>query len=342
MAAPGTQASVSAPLFHVVAAFMRSRGLDYPRAARAVGIDPAIADDSGARIPLRAVAQLLENVARETDNDAFGAQLGETFQVGTVGTLDYIISNAPTLRVALHDYLRFLGLVADGFDVRFEERPRVSYMIMHLPPAFGPRVQLIDLRASARLVRIRHMLRDPSVPLRVDLERKKPKAIDEFRRIFGAHLRFRQPENRIGIPTAALDRKLPAADPNLYRVVVLAGRKALAEQGRKSDIVSRVVSFVGHNLPHGKVDVAAAAKAVGLSPADLRQALERRRVAFRGLLEDTRRAMAEHYINETQLPMTEIAFLLGYSELSAFSRATKKWFGDPARELRKRGVGPRH
>lgn len=340
MASPSGHPSVSAALLRTLATFMRSKGLDYPRAARAAGIDPAAAHNPEARVSLRDVAQLLENVARETDNDAFGAQLGEAFKVGTVGTLDYIISNAPTLRVALHDYVRFLGLVADGFDVGFEERPRVSYLIMSPPPAFGPRVQLIDVRASARLIRIRHMLRDPSFPLRVDLERKKPKAIGEFRRIFGPSVRFAQPENRIGIATAGLDRKLPAADPNLYRVVVQAGKKALAEQRRKKDIVSQVMLFVGHNLPHGKVDVAAAAKAVGLSPADLRQALLQRRLVFRGLLEDTRRAMADHYIKETSLPMTEIAFLLGYSELSAFSRATKKWFGDPARELRKR-VGSR-
>jgi AraC-like DNA-binding protein len=47
--------------------------------------------------------------------------------------------------------------------------------------------------------------------------------------------------------------------------------------------------------------------------------------------------MAEHYIKETALPLTEIAFLLGFSELSAFSRAAKQWFGRTPRELRKRG-----
>src|SRR5262245_38297002 len=120
---------------------MRSRGLDYRRSALAAGIDPAAAHDPEGRVPLRSVARLLEDAARETGNDAFGAQLGETFQIGTTGTLDYVISNAPTSRVALTDYVRFLALISDGLETRLEEGPRLSYMITHLPAAFGPRAQ---------------------------------------------------------------------------------------------------------------------------------------------------------------------------------------------------------
>jgi hypothetical protein len=129
-------------------AFMRGQGLDYAGAARTAGIDPDVGRDQEARVPLQRVAQLLENVARETGNDAFGAQLGEAFSVGKVGALDYVISNAPTLRDAFNDYVRFLGLVADNFDARFVEEARFAYFVTHLPASFGPRAQLIDARAS--------------------------------------------------------------------------------------------------------------------------------------------------------------------------------------------------
>jgi AraC-like DNA-binding protein len=328
---------IGARILHLIEALMRGQGLDYRGAVRAVGIDPAVTRDREARVSMQRVAQLLENVARETGNDAFGAQLGETFRIGVAGALDYVISNAPTLRDAFNDYMRFLGLVTDGFDDRFVERARFSYFVAHLPASFGPRTQLLDARASARLIRIRHMLRDPSVPIVVEFERQEPKRIAEFRRIFGPRVRFGQRQNRVGIPTAVLDRKLPAADPILYEVVVEAAERALAQATHTPDTTSRVITFIGAALPRGRVDLAAAAKELGVSPQSLKNLLRHAGTNFRDVLDDTRKTMTEHYIKETSLPMTEIAFLLGFSELSAFSRVTRKWFGQTPRALRKRG-----
>ena len=160
-------------------------------------------------MPLRRLAQMLENVARESGNDALGVQLGETFEIGAAGTIDYVIANAPTLRMALQDHVRFLHLVADGLETRLEEGSRTSYIVAHLPASFGPRVQLIDATLAVRVLRIRQVMRDPEFPISVELERKRPKKLDEFRRIFGARVRFEQDENRIGIASRALDEKLP-------------------------------------------------------------------------------------------------------------------------------------
>ena len=193
----------------------------------------------------------------------------------------------------------------------------------------------MDATSATRVVRIRHIMRDPSLPLLVELERSKPKAIDEFRRIFGARVSFKQDENRIGVATDVLERVLPAADPQLYKVVILAAKKALAEREQTSDALFSLISYISASLPHGEVSIGGAAKAMGLSLYGLRRQLGQARTTFRDLLDETRKAMADHYINETTLPMTEIAFLLGFSELSAFSRAGKSWFAAAPRDLRK-------
>lgn len=336
MGSSSDQRTALAQTLITIERFMRERGLDYQRAARAAGIDPAVAKAPEARVPLHSLAQLLDNVARETNNDALGAQIGATFRLGTTGTLDYVISNAPTLRVALHDYARFMALVSDGLDVRLEEHPRMSYIVTPLPAAFGPGAQLMDAQTAVRVARIRRIMRDPSFPLAVELTRAKPRAVSEFKRIFGRGVRFARAENRIGIATRALDKPLPAADPQLYRILVQAAKKALADSQRSIHPTSRVISHISANLPHGDVKISAAARTVGLSPPQLRRQLAEAGTTFRRLLDETRKSMAAHYINETQLAMTEIAFLLGFSELSAFSRAAKKWFGRTPRDLRRR------
>jgi AraC-like DNA-binding protein len=117
---------------------------------------------------------------------------------------------------------------------------------------------------------------------------------------------------------------------------VQAAKKALAESEPTAHPASQVIPYISANLTHGDVKIATAAGAIGLSPRQLRRQLAQANTTFRDLLYETRKSMAAHYINETALSMTEIAFLLGFSELSAFSRAAKKWFGRTPRELRRR------
>jgi AraC-like DNA-binding protein len=329
-----TRAKILAHGLPVTEAFMHSLGLDYEAAAQAVGIDTALADDPEAYIPLRSVMLLLHNAARDCGNDAFGVLHGLRFPVGTSGALDYAVANAPTLRAALNDYVRFQALLASGYEVRFVEGKTTSHMILDVPASLGPRTQFVDLSMSIRVCRIRHIVGDPALAMQIDLQRSVPHRIGDFRRVFGRHVRFRQPRNRIGIATSLLARQLPAADPRLYQFVVRAAECALASRPRKSDIVERLTSHLSEALAHGEVGLEAAADALGLTPNALRQQLKRAKTTYRGVVEATRKAMADHYLGDTQLPLTEVAFLLGFSELSAFSRAATNWFGMSPRKAR--------
>jgi AraC-like DNA-binding protein len=334
MAVAGTRARILAHGLTVTKPFMQSLGLDYKAATQAVGIDAAVADDPEAYIPLRSVMLLLHNAARDCGNDAFGVLHGLRFPVGTSGALDYAVANAPTLRAALNDYVRFQALLASGYEVRFVEGKTTSHMILDVPAALGPRTQFVDMSMSIRVCRIRHIVGDPALAMRIDLQRGVPNRIGDFRRVFGRNVRFRQPRNRIGIATSLLARHLPAADPRLYRFVVRAAECALAARPRKNDVVGQLTSHLSEALTHGEVSLEAAAGAVGLTPHALRQQLRRAETTYRGVVEATRKAMADHYLSDTQLPLTEVAFLLGFSELSAFSRAARNWFGMAPRKAR--------
>ncbi|WP_346908874.1 helix-turn-helix transcriptional regulator [uncultured Roseibium sp.] len=81
------------------------------------------------------------------------------------------------------------------------------------------------------------------------------------------------------------------------------------------------------------------ASTMGLTQKALQRALGRQGTCFRHVLEDARSSMAAHYLTRTNLPMKEIAYLLGFSETSAFSRAVKRWFGQPPRAIREQGDG---
>jgi AraC-like DNA-binding protein len=77
------------------------------------------------------------------------------------------------------------------------------------------------------------------------------------------------------------------------------------------------------------------ANAIGVSVRILRRELQENCTTFRTLLDDTRKMAALQLLHDTELPLTEVAFLLGFSELGAFSPAARNWFGQSPRSLRK-------
>jgi len=319
----------------VLAGLISKYGLDWQASAKAVGIDPDIGGVPDARIPFKALLRLLETAARQSDNDALGLEYGEALPVNFSGALDYIVLNAPDLRTALQDIARYVGLVVDAYTIRYEEGAIFGFLTIDISDAFGARAQFEDCVLTIIAKRIRHATATPNFPLHLDFDHPEPGRLDVFHRILGKYLRFERPETRVGVERAYLSKPLPAADPNLYELIRGLAKQILAERAAASDVVFRATEIIAHRLKRGDVNLASIAHDLDLSPRALQRELDHSSTNFRDLVEDTRKGMAKRFLYETNLPMTEIAFLVGFSELSAFSRAARSWFGDTPRELRK-------
>jgi AraC-like DNA-binding protein len=135
-----------------------------------------------------------------------------------------------------------------------------------------------------------------------------------------------------------LSKPLPAADPELYRIVRQHAQEKIDKREKTQSLVYCVTDYIADALKHGDATLADAADTLGMTSRALQRELEKANTSFRDLVEETRKSMARHYLNDTSLPLTEIAFILGFSELSAFSRAARSWFGASPRELRKVGT----
>ncbi|GAB7205195.1 hypothetical protein OS31_21120 [Dickeya oryzae] len=88
-------------------------------------------------------------------------------------------------------------------------------------------------------------------------------------------------------------------------------------------------------LSQGEPSLDEVAESIGLSSWSLQRRLKDEGITFTQLVEKVRCEMATHYLQQRQLSISEMAFLLGYSEVSAFSRAFRRWFGISPRQWRK-------
>jgi AraC-like DNA-binding protein len=319
----------------LVEGFMKKHGLDFALAMRGVGLDPGVTSDRHAEVPLQSFVELLENVARSWGTDAFGVLLAEAYSFGMTGIFDHAIANSPTLEVALANYVRFYNLVVGGYETQLEKGPSQSYLSTSVPPFLGPHDQSVDGTVALQVIRIRHVMADPSFPVTIEMTRRTPRAVSEFYRVLGPHVRFSRPQNRIGLATSDLQKPVPIADPVLYEVIEAAAEKASRARRSADDPVGRLALYLVGALARGETSLDMAAEALGFSPRALARELRNAGTTYKEFVAETRKFMADHYIKNSDLPLTEVAFLLGFSELSAFSRAAKGWFGTTAREMRK-------
>jgi AraC-like DNA-binding protein len=104
---------------------------------------------------------------------------------------------------------------------------------------------------------------------------------------------------------------------------------------REGSLVHRVKAGIIDSLPSGPVANEKVARELGMSVRSLQRRLAEAGTSFRDLLDTSRQEMAQSYIREPEIELVEIAFLLGFSDQSAFSRAFKRWTGNSPNEVRK-------
>ena len=103
----------------------------------------------------------------------------------------------------------------------------------------------------------------------------------------------------------------------------------MSKDQNQSDIVSQVKKAIIHDLPSGTPSEENIAKLVLLSNRTLQRRLSDENTNFRSLVLEVRRELAQKYLADKAMPLAEISYMLGFSDTSSFSRAFKKWTGDP-------------
>lgn len=331
--------SISAAHLDALTRFAEAKNLDIAAiqsAQSARGIEMQDGSTPEESISCVAFVALVEALAEEAHDDAFGLHVIESMSPRPSGVFQHIIFNSRTLREAFQAISRFLGLVTDAFNIRYEEAGNIGWMIYECPFDLGLCSQFVDGQVGLIAVRARHLLGENCTAVRVELERPEPASTKEFKRVFGVLPKFNQPANRIGFDVTDLVKPLPLANPEFLMSAHDYGCRLLGIKSEGSTLSLHVAKFIVGALQRGDASEARACVELAMTARTLQRNLAAEGTTFKALLDETRARLARHYLIGTDLSLTAIAFLLGYSELSAFSRAAKVWLGESPSALRKR------
>ena len=321
---------VRAHIFEEFERFAAPKGLDFDALLKSAGLSRAEIEDPAAEISLNMAAQLLANAADQSGDACLGLHWAEAFPKGGSGVLGYLLINAGSVRAAVKALARYAALHLDPIEVTFDETDDVGRLEWRFPATFtAPRIIYASFVMAVAIIRLRRFAGARWSPMGVELEHRELPCTDEVRRVLGPNVRFDCALNAISIRETVLNRTSDEADHRLFGLIRDLGDRLLKERKSSVDVLERTRRAIVAQLETGDVTLETVAESLDLQPRTLQTKLAGEATTFESLVQDTRQGLAENYLRDTDLPLTEIALLLGFSELSAFTRVAHRWFGMP-------------
>ncbi|MFZ6048097.1 AraC family transcriptional regulator [Pseudomonas sp. CR3202] len=308
-----------------IAKALEASGVDSARIFQVVGIPMDLSNDPMVRLPTTTLTRLYRACVEVTNNPYFGLTVAKFLQLPHLHALGYALAASGTLMDFCRRLERYFRLASQVAKVSLTEVDgKVLLRFEYLVELSGETEDAF----SGFVVRTMRLLYKPEFsPLRVELHRPMPReGAEPYEALFRAPVSFSQVDALLVFDKADLLQPLSGSCPELAQASdsIIIGYLARLD---KSDVITGVTQKIIEFLPVGDCTRDKVASAMCMSPTTLQLKLSQRGTNFQQLLDDTRKELACSYLRQAARPVTEITFLLGFSDTSNFTRAFKRWTG---------------
>lgn len=323
-----------ASALHGLAEFAASQRLSAQELIRATGLPGDVLDHPESFIPYRKFAALLALGTQRSGNPLFSMRFGLHQGVGALGPLLYLIRNADSVGTAIRELSHYFHLHASVARIRLEVEG--EHVLFHYDPETSKDVishrLIVELVVGAAMQLMRTMLGSRWQPRALLLQAAPLCDVQAYTRLLGLTPQFNASCNAWIFDARLLETPISSGDQELHRLI--QQHLDSLDQMSIQELPAHVRQLLGNLLPSGRTTIEQIADFMALHPRTLQRYLADEGTSFQALLDETRQSMAQRYLGDSTLSLTQLAAMLGYSELSAFSRAFQRWFGMSPREWR--------
>ena len=294
----------------------------------AAGLDMSQLETPGARYPLPKIRTLWQLAVTATGDPAIGLKAGQRVRPGSFHALGFAWLASRTLLDALQRLVRYHQVLSTAsVKATLSAEPRRYSLSFEFPdPASRLPPEGVDGAMAALLQLCRIALERDVRPLRVDLCRDSAGHARIYRDTFRSAVHFRAEVDAIHFDRATVEAPLPSHSPEVATATDQVVDRYL-ETLDGARVAGQIRSLLIGLLPSGESDAARVAYELHLSVSTLQRQLGDEGLTYRDVLDDTRRSLAEAHLRDGRLSQTQIAYVLGFSDQSNFSRAFKRWTG---------------
>jgi len=296
----------------------------------------SLAEPDG-RVPLGSMARLWDRAVELTGDDCLGLHVAEAAPIPSFGVHAYAVLSSPTLRDAYLRACRYQRLINESTELTLSEGRKEAVLRHTLPGGGSVSRQPAEFLAASWLRFGRLLTGTHWTPTQVFFAHDRPENTREHDAVFGAQLRFTSGQTALYIPLAVIDMSNPKADAALLTLLDRHATMLLDLHPALDTTSGRVRAWLVEAHSSGTPLTRHAASALAMSERTLHRHLKREGTTFRALLDQFRHEKAVALLSSRRQSVAEIAFLLGYSELSAFYRAFRRWTGRSPADLRDEG-----
>jgi AraC-like DNA-binding protein len=334
------QPQPNAPAGHVSAAavlnilnYCAERGVAGSALLERCGISPGILTAPNGRVEFPRCVDLLNEGAAALADPYFGIRLAEHTPLGLLGHYGQAIRFSADLGEAMSLAVRFYRFWTDATELVHGHRDGLVGLVMAAPDDLDPNWLRHDVEHVMKMILVvgKQLVHGCVRPSSVRFRHAPPPSTDYYRTAFEIEPEFSAPENAIWFKGDALGNPIGGADPQMKQVFETHLQQALDSIPHVGTLERRIAALMAELLPRGEVSLERIAATLGISGRTLQRELDERGISWRDLHDRVRMALAEEYLGRS-LAMNEVAYRLGFAEVSSFYRAFHRWKGiTPAR-----------
>lgn len=333
---PLLQNSVSVKLVQAILEAAAHCGLNANDLLATLKLAPNCLEDVDGRISHERFCALWQAITLRADSNCIGLQMAITAKPKTWDVLGYAMHSSANLGEAFARLVRYSRLRHTGAEFTFEVQDDIARLTMAIPSTALPPNHAMGEWVGANFVLLSRQLTGLDlVPLQMGFQHPNPEDLSAYHRLFRCPLAFEQPVNEMRLDAALIQHPLTQADPGLSSILDRHAEELLARLPQSESLLDSVNRLISQELRGGDPSLTAIAQQLGYAPRTLQRKLEEAGTSYHTLLDEMRRELSIYYLREAQIAISEVAFLLGFSETSAFHRAFRRWMGVSPGEFRR-------
>jgi len=309
-----------------VPSVLREIGLDPVAVLAVAGIDPTLFEDPENEIAIDSLGRLFAHAVAASGCGHVGLLVGERTEPVDLGLVGRLAQHAPDVGTALREFSAHVHLRDRGAVVPLLVANGIAMLGYEV---YQPGVEAGDQICDASMAIGRNIMQglcgSAWRPLEVQLAHRRPRDVLPFQRVFDARLRFDADRNALVFAAEWLDLQPKNADGKCFRE--LSDEVAAVESMTAGDLIGDLRRMLRVVLLTGKGSVEEVADRLAIHRRTLNRRLRARGTSLHQLVEQARFEVSRQLVENTRMPLTDIAMALGYADASAFTRAFRRWTG---------------
>jgi AraC-like DNA-binding protein len=275
---------------------------------------------------------VLETALTQTQDKYLGLHIGEYLNLSAAGLILQLSQSSETIRQAIDLIIQFANLGCQALPFSLNEN-QIDFELQITPNELWVNQSPESVRHTIDAIlvftirELHTLTHQKYYPTKIQLSYAKPKYFMEYERLFKCPIEFNQPVTKLFFEQKLLAEKVITSDYNLLRILVQFAEQKLQkltqETGFSTVVEQTILNLIKPEFP----TINTVAANLNLSVRTLQRKLKTESKTYKSILDDLKHKFALDYIKNPNLSISEIAYLLDYSEVAAFSRSFKRWTG---------------